>query len=155
MQHYHSFLIIRRSVRWLISATALFIAILCLLAASSSGFTPAYVVIIACCSFFAFGWPFLDRLGIMWRYRHNPEQFVETTVTIAPDVIALSNQNMDLRLPWHQLRSILDTPRGLLFVYPPHRPLFWLPNRLFEGNVYKHTIFDLATRNCVPIRRVI
>lgn len=61
---------------------------------------------------------------------------------------------MDIRLNWDRLDSIAATPRGLLFLMPPHGALFWLPQRLFEDNNHRQTILELATEHKIPFRRM-
>jgi hypothetical protein len=89
-----------------------------------------------------------------YRYRRHPEQFIESTVTLTDNSLVVSNADMDLRLNWNQLRSIIATPRGVLFLAPPYQALFWLPRRLFDGNTYREAILRLADQHSVQIKRI-
>lgn len=154
LNHYHWRTMLRRPFRWLIAGFSLLIASVCLWAASQTGFHFSMVLILALCLYFPFGWLLERRLTVVYRYKRHPEHYIENTVSFTPDSIALSNRNMDLRLAWNQLRAIITTPRGILFLLPPHNPLFWLPNRLFVDNEFRSQIMDLALTHSVNVQEM-
>jgi len=79
---------------------------------------------------------------------------VESTVALSEDSVSVANVNFDMRLRWKQLRTVVSTRRGLLFLLPPQQPLCWLPQRLFEGNTKKEQILDLARQHNVPVKEL-
>ena len=114
---------------------------------------PAYVVL-AVFLYFPFGWFWLERHLVARHYRKHPEHYIESTVTFSDDTVAVGNANYDMRLRWNQLRSAVITPRGIMFVLPPHNPIFWLPQRLFDGNKKREQIIEMARKHNVPINRM-
>ena len=153
LHHYRSLLIVRRSVRWLLTGVSLFIITLVVFAGVASHFTwPLYGII----AFFVY-LPlifFFDRIRVAWYYRRHPDKYVESTVALEDDAISVQNINVQMRLGWSQLCSVVSTRRGLLFVLPPHQPLCWLPQRLFETNTKKEQIFDLARKHNVAVKQL-
>ena len=153
LHHYRSLLIVRRSIRWLVAGVSLSIIALVVFAGLHSHFTwPLYVII----AFFVY-LPltfFLDRLRVALYYRRHPDKYVESTVALEDDAISVENINFQMRLRWSQLRSVVSTRRGLLFVLPPHQPLCWLPQRLFETNSKKEQILGLARKHDVPVKQL-
>jgi hypothetical protein len=94
----------------------------------------------------------MNRWFLQKRYKRNPDDFVETTVSISPVEIHLNNKNIDMTLPWTQVASVCDTPKGLLFLVRDSAPLCWLPQRLFEGNQSKEQILQYAKAATTQIK---
>jgi hypothetical protein len=154
LHRYRSRLIVRRPIRWLLSAFSLLMMTIVLVAGFHSHFTwPSYVVL-AVLLYFPFGWFWLERVQVARHYRKHPEHYIESTVTLSEDTVAVANANYEMRLRWKQLRAAVITPRGITVLLPPHSPLFWLPQRLFEGNDKREQIIDLAREHNVPIKRM-
>jgi hypothetical protein len=120
----------------------------------SKGISRSLFAVLAVFAYFPFGWLLHRRLAVSWRYRRHPELFVENTAAFDNDSVFVSNRHMDLRLDWDRLHSIVLTPRGLLFLLPPQRPLFWLPQRLFDGNNFKEQILDHAVKRKIKVCRM-
>jgi len=115
---------------------------------------PSYVIL-AVFVYFLFSCFGLDgRLRVARHYRRHPDQYVESTVALSEDSVSVANVNFDMRLRWKQLRTVVSTRRGLLFLLPPQQPLCWLPQRLFEGNTKKEQILDLARQHNVPVKEL-
>ena len=154
LYRYRSRLIVRRPIRWLLGIFSLLMISVVLVAGFHSHFTwPSYVVL-AVLLYFPFGWFWLERLQVARHYRKHPDQYVESTVTLSEDTVAVANANYDMRLRWKQLCRAVITPRGIMFLLPPHSPLFWLPQRLFDGNDKREQIIDLARKHSVPIKQM-
>jgi hypothetical protein len=117
-----------------------------------TGFKWPYFLVLGLCAYFPFGWIIERRLAVTRQYRRHPELYYENTVTFTNESLKLSSIHMDLRLNWDRLAMIVSTRRGLLFLTPPHEPLFWLPERLFEGNDFREKILEVATKHKVQIR---
>ena len=150
----HSRVVLRRSIRYLMAVFSLLIATLVIWAGTRSQFTAVSFAILGLCAYFPFGWLALDRLSVARNYRRHPEHFIEHTVTFTDASISASSINADVRVNWNQLAAIVSTPRGLLFLLPPHNVWFWLPQRLFENNDHKETILAFAAEHSISIRRM-
>ncbi len=153
LHHYREFCRIRPTIRIAIavlSVTILLGAVFSLYRARPSA--PA-LFIIAICVYCPFGMNALSRLQIRRRFATHPEQFIESTVTISRDAVKVHNQKMDLRLQWNQVQSVVDTPKGLLVLLPECNPLFFLPQRLFHGNVYRNRILQYAETHLSQLKR--
>ena len=59
-----------------------------------------------------------------------------------------------MRLNWEGVKAIVTSPRGLLFIVPPHSAWFWLPQREFDGNTKKDQILDAAREHNIRIERM-
>jgi hypothetical protein len=153
LHHYRSLLVVRRSVRWLVTAVSLLIITAVVLAGIQSHFTWPLYFIIALFGYFPLSF-LLDRLRVARYYRRHPDKYVESTVDLGEDIISVENVNYQTRLRWNQLSRVVSTRRGLLFVLPPYQPLCWLPQRLFEGNSKKEQILNLAQHHDVRIKRL-
>ena len=154
LHRYRSRLVIRRPIRWLLAIFSLLMISVVLVAGFRSHFTwPAYVIL-AVLLYFPFGWFWLERQQVIRHYRKHPDQYVESTVTLSEDTVAVANVNYEMRLRWKQLRSAVITPRGIMFLLPPHSPIFWLPQREFDGNDKREQIINLARKHNVPIKQM-
>jgi len=154
LNHYRSLFVVRRTIRWFVGISFALIGIVVIVAGLYSHFTwPAFIVL-AVCAYFSVGWLFHERFLVTQRYRRHPEHYVESTVTLTEDSVLVSNINFDMRLNWNQLRSVLCTRRGLLFLLPPYQPLCWLPQRLFEDNDKKGQIIELARTHNVQVKQM-
>jgi len=155
LHHYRSLLVVRRSIRWLLAIFSLLIIAVVLVAGVHSHFGWPSYVILAVFVYFLFSCFGLDgRLRVARHYRRHPDQYVESTVALSEDSVSVANVNFDMRLRWKQLRTVVSTRRGLLFLLPPQQPLCWLPQRLFEGNTKKEQILDLARQHNVPVKEL-
>jgi hypothetical protein len=85
-------------------------------------------------------------------YRLNPERYQETQVTLMRDEIGVDNDHHRSEFRWNLVSAVVDEPAGLLFCGKGHQPLFWLPDRLFEGSHLRQRVLALAERNAVPVR---
>jgi len=154
LSHFHFRFVLRRSIRVLLGGFSLLLAACVIFAGIKTHFTVIIIVVLALCAYFPFGWLIHHRLEAARRYRRYPEQIVESTVMFDNDFVFISNAHMDLRLNWDRLRAVVSTLRGLLFLVPPHSPLFWLPKRLFDGSEHREAILELAAEHKIPIRRM-
>jgi hypothetical protein len=155
LHHYRSLLVVRQSIRWLLAIFSLLIIAVVLVAGVQSHFSWPSYVILAVFVYFLFSCFGLDeRLRVARHYRRHPDQYVESTVALSEDSVSVANINFDMRLRWKQLRTVVSTRRGLLFLLRPQQPLCWLPQRLFEGNSKKEQILDLARQQNVPVREL-
>ena len=155
LHHYRSLLVVRRSIRWLLAIFSVIIIAIVLVAGVHSHFTWPSYVILAIFVYFLFSCFGLDeRLRVARHYRKHPEQYVESTVALSDDSVCVANVNFDARLGWNQLRTVVSTRRGLLFVLPSRQPLCWLPERLFEGNMKKEQILELARQHNVSVEEL-
>ena len=145
---------VRRPFRWTVNVFSLLIALLCIWSVVVAGFSSVIIPILLLCLYFPLGWIFERRFLVARRYRRHPEHYIESTVSFTADAVSVHNANLQMRLGWNQLRSVIDTPRGLLVLTPPHNPLCWLPNRLFDGNDARESILALASSHNVPITRM-
>ena len=46
---------------------------------------------------------------------------------------------------------VVDTPKGVLFLAPHFRQLFWLPRRVFDDSQPKSRVLDLVAKNGVRV----
>ncbi len=154
LNRFHFRCVLRRSIRLVLGVFSLLIAAAIIFAGIKSHFTVFSFLVLALCAYYPFGWLIHHRLAVAWRYRRHPDQFIDSTVTFTNESVSIANVHMDMRLNWDRLSAIVSTPRGLLFLAPPHAALFWLPQRLFDGNNHKDSIIELATEHKIPIRRM-
>lgn len=154
LNRYHFRCVLRWPIRLLMAVFSLLIATVVVFVGIKAGFSGFSFFVLALCSYYPFGWLLHHRLAVSWRYRRHRDQFIEHTATFTNDDISTSSVHTDLRLNWDRLASVVSTPRGLLFLVPPHTVWFWLPQRLFNGNNHKETILELATEHKIPIRRM-
>jgi len=152
IHRYHSRIVLRPSVRVLMVLVSILIATIVISAGISSHFELISFVVLGFCAYCSFGWFLLGRRNVRRRYKHDVARFGETTVTFTEDTVSSSDSRISIRMPWSQMASIIITPRGLLFLVPPHQTWFWLPQRLFEGNSEKEAILELATQHEIPLR---
>lgn len=154
IHRFHSRVVIRRSIRLLMSGVSLAIALLIIVTGLRSHVgLPAYIVL-ALCVYFPFGWMFLDRLLVRRRYARDRDAMVDTTVTFTDENVSTTNTTSDIRLSWSQVSMIVATPRGLLFLLPPHHVWFYLPQRLFCHNSQREAVLGLAAANKITIREM-
>jgi hypothetical protein len=119
-----------------------------------SHFTLTSFLILVLFVYFPFGWILSERWRVARYYRKHPEQYVESTVRLSEDSVAVANANYEMRLRWNQLRGVLATPRGIMFFLIPHNPIFWLPQRVFDGNTKREQILSMAREHSVPIKEM-
>ncbi len=136
------------------AVVSVLIAALIIVAGIHSHFVFFSFFALALCAYFPFGWLLHDRLAVRRRYNRNREKFIDHTATFTNESVSTTSTPADIRFTWDQLASVATTPRGLLFLTPPHNIWFWLPQRLFDGNTHKDTILELATEHKIPIRRM-
>lgn len=154
IHRYHSRIVVRRSVWWLLATISLLIAALVIFAGWRTHFEIRNFVVLALCAYFPFGWALLDRWLIKRRYRQQAGQAADATVTFTADAVSTSHPAADIRLRWDQIACVVDTPRGLLFLLPPHAVWFWLPRRVFYGTMEREAVLALVTEHRIPIRRM-
>lgn len=87
-------------------------------------------------------------------YRRFAEQFRESEVTLTTGRVAIQNEAMRTESRWDMIGVIGDTPAGLLFCGKGGYALFWLPNRVLEGDNTRDQVLALAESNGVRIQRV-
>ena len=152
LHRYQALCLVRPSIRWLLGIVSFLIVVFCIwVTVLGIAKSPVWPILILC-AYFPVGWWYERRWAVRRHYRHHPEQFLESTVKVTRDDVAVSNASMDLRLAWKHVTLLLDTPCGLLFMVPPTGVLCWLPQRLFEGNGDKQTIIRYASENKVRVR---
>jgi hypothetical protein len=154
LHHYRSLVIVRRSIRWFLAILSLFLISVVLVAGFHSHFTWPSFVVLAVLLYFPVGWFGLERLRVARYYRRHRDQYVESTVTLNGDSVAVENVNYQMRLRWNQLSKVVSTPRGVLFLLPPQQALCRLPQRLFLDNDKKERIQNLARQNNVSVKRM-
>ncbi len=150
----HSRMLIRWPVRLLMAVVSVLIAALIIVAGRSAHFVPFSFVVLALCAYFPFGWILSGRWALRRRYHRNRDKFTEETATFTGDAVCITSAKADVRLTWDHLSCVVATPRGLLFLLPPHNIWFWLPQRVFEGNDYRDAVLKLATEHKIRIRRM-
>ena len=136
------------------AAGSLLVVALIIFAGAGTHFTFISFLVLALCAYFPFGWLLLAPLSVKQRYNRDRDKFIDHTVTFTHESVSSTSTTADHRIAWDQFASIIVTPRGLLFLLPPHNVWFWLPQRLFDGNTLKETILELATEHKVSIRRM-
>ncbi len=144
----------RRPFRWAASTLSFLIALLCIWSAITAGFSSVIIPLLLVCLYFPVGWVLERRFLVKRQFRRHPERYIEHTVSFTAEAVTVENANMQMRLAWNQLESVVETPRGMLVLVPPHNPLCWLPVRLFDGNDFKAKILSLAASHKVPIKRL-
>jgi len=155
LHYYRSLLVVRRSIRWLLAIFSVAIIAIVLVAGLHGHFTWPSYVILAVFVYFLFSCFGLDeRLRLARHYRRHPDQYVESTVVLSEESVCVANVNFDVRLAWKELRTVVSTQRGLLFVLPRQQALCWLPQRLFEGNTEKEQVLQLARQHNVPVKEL-
>jgi hypothetical protein len=154
LNHYYFRYVVDWPVRILMAATSLAIAALLVVVVGPAHFTAFIIFVFVLCAYFPFGWLLHHRFGVWWRYRRHPEQYIEHTATITNESVATSSVRADLRLTWDGVKAIVASPRGLLFIVPPHSAWFWLPQREFDGNTKKEQILETAREHNVRIERM-
>ncbi len=150
----HSRIVLRRSIWWLMTVVSGIIAAVIIFAGLRSRFVPVSFLVLAVCAYFPFGGMLVDHWLVRRRYRRNRDKFLENTASFTNESISLVNAKSEIRVAWDLLGSVVTTPRGLLFLFPPHAIWFWLPRRLFEGNAHRESILALAAEHRVSIREM-
>lgn len=140
--------------RILMGTVSVFVAGLVLFGNLGISSVPVSVCILTLCAHFPFGWLLLRRCKTRRHYYRRALRSQECTITFTSATISIAFVETELRLPWKQFAPLLLTPRGLLFLLQPRESLFWLPNRLFEGNTLKAEVLTLALENNLAIREV-
>lgn len=154
IHHYHSRILVRPVIQYLMRAVSLVFVGITITAGIYGGFTFNSAWVLAACAYFPFGWQWLDRRSVRRRYRRNLQHFIETTATFTDESVSTWNVEGDARLNWKQLKSVVDTPRGLLFLLPPHQIWFWLPRRVFREAEEVEAVLALAAEHQVEIRQM-
>ncbi len=112
LNYYHWRAIVRWPFRWIVSIFSFLIATLCIWSTVTAGFTSVIIPLLLLCLYFPLGWLVERRFLAARRYRRHPELYIESTVSFASDSVSVENANLQMRLNWNQLRSLLDTPRS-------------------------------------------
>ncbi len=146
--------VMRPSIQFLLGVVSILIATAIVLKGVATHFTHAPIFILLLCAYYPWGWLMLRHHRIVRHYRRHPEKIIEHTATLTNDSVSISCVHMDMRLNWDQIGSVVSAPRGLLFLLPPHAPLFWLPQRLLVGNNYREAILELAAEHSILIRQM-
>ncbi len=154
IHRYHSRVVMRGSIRALASVFSLFFAGLVIAAWILGGFKPVMLALLIFCAYFPFGWWITDRIAVRRRHARQPDKQIETTVKFTNDSISCANVRGDARLNWNLIFAVLDTPRGLLFLLPDNIIWFWLPQRLFQENLLREGILNLAAEHSIEIRKI-
>ena len=87
-------------------------------------------------------------------YRRHEASYLESRVSLATDRVAVENASQRSDFDWKHIGVVADTPHGILFCNRTNQALFWLPQRLFEGNRLRDRVLDLAVLHEVPLRRL-
>ena len=149
---YRSLCQVRPSIRWLIAVVSFLIAAGCVAVNVLIGFNPLLAFFLLGCAYFPVGWWYHALWAARRHYRKHPELYLENTFTVDADAVRITNADLDYKLVWKHIHFLLDTPKGLMFLLPNTQVLCWLPQRLFEGNNYKTSIFAFAAANNIQVR---
>jgi len=150
IRRYQSRLVIRPSLRFVYYALSILIVSLLILVGFYQEFDLRLIVLIIFCVWFSFGRWVVSRWKFETALRSGIGQ-QESTVTLNQESVYCANDESEVRLTWKHIHCIVETPRGLLFVLPPHDTWFWLPGRILS-NKLREEILSLAEGNCVTIR---
>ncbi len=154
LNHYLFRYIVDWPVRILMAVVSASIASLFIFVVRLQNMTFTLWLILLLCVYCPFGWILHRRVRVWWYYRRHRDQYIEHTVTITNESISTSSTRADMRLNWDGVKAIVTSPRGLLFVVPPHSAWFWLPQRLFDRNNKKEQILDVAREHNLRIERM-
>ena len=152
LNRYRSLCELRQSMRWLITFVAALLTTTIIFLIVHRQYNIQLFAVLFLCLYVPFSVWFRRDLAVRRQYRHHPEYYIESTVTVDEKNVSISNANMDVRLAWNQIAFLLDTPRGSMFMLPPTRVLCWLPQRLFDGNHSKQAVIEYANRNNIRVR---
>ncbi|HJT80386.1 MAG TPA: hypothetical protein VJ719_04235, partial [Chthoniobacterales bacterium] len=153
--HYHFRYAVGWPIRILLALVSALVATVIVWAGSQGEFTLPMFLILALCAYLPFGWLLHRPLRIRRFYRRHPDKYIEHTATITNDYVATSSgRGDDLRLAWPDIRAVISTPRGILFVLPSDSPWFWLPQSLLDGSSRKEQILELARESNVRVRQM-
>jgi hypothetical protein len=130
-----------------------FLAVICLWAIVQQGPHVVTVgVLVACAYLLLLPW---ERVWAAQRnYWVHEAEHLETRVSLAADRVSMENEAFRSDFGWVLVGVVADTLHGLLFCNRARQPLFWLPQRLLEGNYGREQVLDLAASNGVPVRRL-
>ncbi len=98
--------------------------------------------------------PLVRRRQAKRHYRKHEAEYLESTVSLSVNHVVIETEAYRSEFSWKQVGLVADTPEGVLFFYQPLQAMFWLPEQLFEGNILREQVLDLAVRNGVPVRRM-
>ena len=151
LHHYRDLCLMRPGFRFAIYLFAIGVGIPAFLSFFYAGFNlpGLFLVFVSIC---IVGNRPINRFFLVRRFMKRPDQFTETTVEISRQKIHITNTNMDLWLPWHQISAICNTSKGILILIHASSPLCWLPQRLFQDTDYKERILQYATAASTPIK---
>jgi hypothetical protein len=141
-------------IRILMAVISASIAALFIFVVGLQNLTFTLWVILLLCIYCPFGWILHRRVRVWWYYRRHRDQYNEHTVTITNDSISTSSTRADMRLNWDGVKAVVTSPRGLLFIVPPHSAWFWLPQREFDGNTKREQIIEGAREHNIRIERM-
>jgi hypothetical protein len=105
-------------------------------------------------AYFLFLFSLQQRWMIRHQYRKNEAAYLETRVRLTEDRVAFENEAHRTDFQWQRVGLVVDAPEGLMFRNQARQTLFWLPQRLFEGNDLREQVLSLAARNGAPIREL-
>ncbi len=154
MDRYRFLSVLGRPIRILMGVFSVLLGSLIIFLGIKVHFTPFLLGVLALCVYFPFGWVLSRPFTVARFYRRHASQYVECTATFTNDGVSISSVPVDVRLNWDRLSFVGSTPRGLLFVVPPYRAWFWLPERVFVGNDHKSAVLSLAADHKIPIRKL-
>ena len=154
LDHYLFRYMVDWPVRILMAVISALIAALFIFVVRLQNLTFTLWLILLLCAYCPFGWILHRRVKVWWSYRRHRDQYIEHTATITNESISISSTRADVRLNWDSLKAIVMSPRGLLFIVPPHSAWFWLPQREFEGNAKKEQILEIAHKHRVRVERM-
>lgn len=113
--------------------------------------TLAYVGI-ALCAIAPFAMFNLLRLAAHLKYRLLSRHFLETEVILDTNTIEVTQNQFTIRFPWSDLKVIAHTPYGLMFFLKKvAKPIFALPNRVFDSTERKYEILSHASAHSTSV----
>jgi len=154
IRRYEDLLRIGKPVRLAIGLFVVIVSILGFVGIGVQGAHPVVIGILVALFYLVFILP-RDRVWAARRfYRRHADSYNESRVMLTPDWVHLENVTHRSDYSWSLLGLVCDTPEGLMFCNQANQCLFWLPQRLFEGNDLRERILELVASKDVLIQKL-
>lgn len=151
MRWCHDRVLVRPSVQWLARGFAAVLAALLTAFMVAKGPNVFVILSVVACGYVVFVLPYERCWQARRHYRRHANDYLETEVRLTPDRVLIGNDDHCSEFAWRLVGLIAESESGLLFCNLGGQMLFWLPARLFDGNMQWARILDMAESNGVRV----
>jgi len=98
-------------------------------------------------------WPFWRPATLRLYYQWVKAEIEEASASFSDEVVAVSYSLSRHLMRWQVVKSVVDSPDGILLTGSYRQPLVWIPRRALGDEDARERIVDAAQRHGVKIMR--